>query len=200
MFLTKRKAVTAVTVLALLATLAAAAPADKAAGPTDDHARLQGNWTAVSGEQDGQKLADDAVKGVRVTFDGDEVSFFPKQDKSRVTFRLESAGTPRGLTMTAQEGPDKGKSIPGIYELQGDRLKLCVALKPGTARPPAFAAPADSGLLLLVLRREGNLVAAERARLQGIWKVVAAEVGGQDALDNFLKNSKLVIRGDRDTL
>src|SRR5579864_9224123 len=79
-------------------------PAAREAEKKDDRANLQGSWAAVAGEQDGQKLPDESLKQVRVTFDGDEVTFQPKRDKSRVTFQLATTGTPRGITMTAREG------------------------------------------------------------------------------------------------
>jgi uncharacterized protein (TIGR03067 family) len=202
MFPTKNTwAVPAAAVLFLLAPGARAdQPAGKDAAAKEDRANLQGSWAAVSGEQEGQPLPAEALKQVRVTFSGDDVTFYPKRDKARTAFKLDAATTPRGIVLTAQEGTDKGKSVSGIYDLQGDRLKLCLALRPGTKAPTAFAAGPESGLLLLVLRREANLIGGERDKLQGIWKAVGAEIGGRDATEDVLKNSKLVVKGNQLTI
>jgi uncharacterized protein (TIGR03067 family) len=202
MFPTKNTwAVLAAAVLFLLAPGARAdQPAGKDAAAKEDRANLQGSWAAVSGEQEGLPLQAEALKQVRVTFSGDDVTFYPKRDKARTAFKLDPAGTLRGITLTAQEGSDKGKSVSGIYELQGDRLKLCLALRPATKAPTAFAAGPESGLLLLVLRRQADVARDEREKLQGIWKVVGAEIGGRDASEDELKSSKLVVKGNQLTI
>jgi uncharacterized protein (TIGR03067 family) len=173
---------------------------EPAAATKNDREALQGGWAATGGEAEGQPLDPDALKQIRVVFDGDEAAFHPKKDKSRTTFKLDPAAAPRGITLTAEDGPDKGKSIPGIYQLEGDRLKLCVALKPGAAAPREFAAPPASGLLLLVLKREADAVRAEREKLRGVWKMVGIEIGGQDVFGKFIKKGKLTIRGSEATL
>jgi uncharacterized protein (TIGR03067 family) len=172
-------------------------PSGKATGPKGDRAPLQGSWVAAAVEEDGQKLSGEPLKAVRVVVQGDEITFHPVRDRTRVTFNLDPAQSPRTISMTVQDGPDKGKSIPGIYDFQGDRLRLCAALKPGVPRPKEFAAPSGSGLLLLVLQREPEVVRAEREKLQGIWKMTAAEIAGQDVLGpgKGIKNGKLVVRG-----
>lgn len=204
MFVSKRKTGAAVAAAVLLVAAGAAGtpraadpPAAQGAGPKDDGARLQGSWVAVSGEEEGQKLAGEPLKEIRVVVQGDQITFYPVREKTRVTFNLDPAHTPRAISMTVQEGSDKGKSIPGIYDFQGDRLKLCVAIKPEVPRPTKFAAGLGSGMLLLELRREPEAVRAEREKLQGIWKMTAAEIGGQDVLGpgKGLKNGKLVLRG-----
>jgi uncharacterized protein (TIGR03067 family) len=53
---------------------------------------------------------------------------------------------------TPGEGPDKGKTIRGIYELDGDTLRTCVS-PPGEERPSEFAAKADTDFMLFVYKR-----------------------------------------------
>jgi uncharacterized protein (TIGR03067 family) len=201
MSLINRKVVAAVVLLAAGVLGTRWARGDEPAGAKKaDREQLQGSWAAAEGQADGQALEAEAIKQIRVVFDGDEVTIHPKKDKSRVTFKLDPAAAPPRITMTAEEGTDKGKSIPGIYQLEGDRLKLCVALKPEAAPPTAFAAGPDSGLLLLVLKREADVVRAEREKLRGVWKMVGAEIGGQDALGKIIKKGKLVVRGSEATI
>jgi hypothetical protein len=51
------------------------------------------------------------------------------------------------------EGPEKGNTSLGIYELQGDDLKLCLTIT-AKDRPTEFAAKPKSGHGFEVLKRE----------------------------------------------
>jgi uncharacterized protein (TIGR03067 family) len=54
------------------------------------------------------------------------------------------------MDITFATGPDKGKTVYGIYRFEGDKLRVCLAL-PGKPRPAKFEASAGSGLVLEVL-------------------------------------------------
>jgi uncharacterized protein (TIGR03067 family) len=55
--------------------------------------------------------------------------------------------------MTVQGGDRDGTKTKGIYEVNGDDLKLCVTSRPGVERPREFSRNED-GLALITLRRE----------------------------------------------
>ena len=57
------------------------------------------------------------------------------------------------IDATAWKGEVGDKAGRGIYELDGDTLRLCQPHQPTTARPTAFAAPEGSGLHLMVLKK-----------------------------------------------
>lgn len=51
------------------------------------------------------------------------------------------------VTHGSQTGPNQGKTQYGIYEFEGEVLKICISA-PGAARPTQFqSAPGDSGTL-----------------------------------------------------
>jgi uncharacterized protein (TIGR03067 family) len=91
-----------------------------------------------------------------VIFDGDviQTKFPMKSDKGR--FKLDPSKAPKQITDTwdAETGiRDQGE---GIYEFDGDTLKICFGGR-GKPRPTSFdggAAGAESDLL--TLRREGR--------------------------------------------
>jgi uncharacterized protein (TIGR03067 family) len=175
-----------------------AAPPAKGTEARDDWERLQGNWEAVAVREGGKELGAEERVAVRVRFKGDEITFYPiKDEKARVTFRLDPAASPKAMTLTEQEGEDKGQSVPAIYELHGDRLKLCVAMKAGVARPTEFTSPDGSNLLLLDLKREPRQVGEDKDRLQGTWKAVKMESQGREATEDEVKKGTMVIKGDK---
>jgi uncharacterized protein (TIGR03067 family) len=51
------------------------------------------------------------------------------------------------------EGEDKGKGALGIYEVVGDRLKVC-AVPDGKERPTEFSSKPGSGHYFRVYKRE----------------------------------------------
>ena len=177
-------------------------PAGRPADAQDDREKLQGDWAALAVQADGKELAAEELAEVHVHIKGDEFTLYPLKDKTaRVTFHLDPASSPKAMTLTEQEGEDKGTSIPAIYELKGDRLKLCVAMKPGVARPTEFAAPRDSGLLLLDLKREPKQVGEDREKIQGTWKVIKAEMQGQEVPEDDIQKGfgTMTIKGNKVT-
>jgi uncharacterized protein (TIGR03067 family) len=136
--------------------LASAAVAERAneENAAKDLKRMEGNWVVVSMEVDGTKVPDDdamalfrSVKGDRYT-----VSRYRKV-VGKGTIKLDTSTKPRGIDALPDGAAGKAKSLLGIYEFEGNRLKLCFA-RPGLARPTEFLSKEDSGHNLTVWQRE----------------------------------------------
>jgi uncharacterized protein (TIGR03067 family) len=119
-----------------------------------DFERLQGSWTVKDLEMDGQEmpagmLADAriVVKGVRFTSAGMGAVYDG-------VVELDASKTPKHVNMRFDAGPEKGNINRGIYHLDGDIWKICLATR-GGERPSGFASPPDSGIALETLAREG---------------------------------------------
>jgi uncharacterized protein (TIGR03067 family) len=130
-----------------------------AAGPNavrTDAERLQGTWNFVALETDGVKLPDDVIQGsrFRTVVQGNTITLLSAEGEVlwKATFRLDVASTPKALDLTYTEGPTQGATSLGIYELDGDTWKICIA-PPGKDRPREFATEAESGLSLQTLKR-----------------------------------------------
>jgi uncharacterized protein (TIGR03067 family) len=142
--------------LIVVLSLGADAPADKDARNSLES--LQGTWQLVSAESDGEKAPDERVKQIQVTITGNRhtVRFGDRVIAHDVSFEIDPTKTPKQVTDTINEGPDAGKQILGIYELEGDKLTSCVA-KVGQDRPTEFSAKSGSGHTLRVFKRvQGN--------------------------------------------
>ena len=71
----------------------------------------------------------------------------------RGTYTLDSDAKPKGMTITGTEGPNRGKTFPAIYELNGDTLRICYDLS-GAKRPTEFKTSAGTKLYLVTYNRQ----------------------------------------------
>lgn len=127
---------------------AAAANADNA-----DRDRLVGNWTVVSGQEDGKALPAEKVKGSRVVITQDSWTVHEENNQKRVmAFKIDPSTTPRHIDFTTTEGSDKGKTSQGIYSLEGDTLRIAFA-QPGQDRPKDFNTKEGSKAMGFVMKR-----------------------------------------------
>ena len=56
------------------------------------------------------------------------------------------------MDIVGTDGPNKGKTILGIYELKEDTLRICYDLT-GKGRPTEFVTKKDAPLFLVVYKR-----------------------------------------------
>lgn len=115
---------------------------------------LQGTWTVTAAEQDGDAL-DRIVGGVMHIKDNN----FHIKTKSGTELKgdltLDPSKKPKHFTYFHQEGLLKDKKWEGIYEHDGDTLKIVYAEADSEKeRPTEFKTLKNSKLLLLELKRE----------------------------------------------
>jgi len=135
-----------------------------------DKEKLQGTWVMVSGEMEGEKLSEEEVKKIPklvLVFKDDTVALqkYARGEKAapqvlfKGTFKVDPSQKPKTLDITITEdigeNVNKGKTVPGIYELDGDTLRW-VAPEPGSKgeRPKEFLTKPGTKHMLSVLKRE----------------------------------------------
>jgi uncharacterized protein (TIGR03067 family) len=117
-------------------------------------ALLEGEWSMVSGAANGVALPEATVRsGKRVAKDGETSITFGGQVYFKAKFRIDPARKPRTIDYTMTEGPTRGKTHLGIYELDGDTVRFCFAA-PGGDRPTDFTAREGSQRTLSVWKRD----------------------------------------------
>jgi uncharacterized protein (TIGR03067 family) len=117
-------------------------------------AKLEGKWSMVSGEANGLSMPKETVKsGQRIAKDGETTITFGEQVYFKAKYRIDPTKKPKTIDYTMTEGPTKGKTHLGIYELDGDTIKFCFAA-PGKDRPSEFTAKAGSQWTLSVWKRD----------------------------------------------
>ncbi len=121
----------------------------------DDRDRIQDTWVTVSFEVNGLVAPREAVKEIRTVFkDKDYVQKKGDEVLEDGTFTLDPDKKPRQIDFKIGKGQDQGKDQFGIYELDDDTLKICVAAPGAEARPTDFKTGPESQTALVVMRRE----------------------------------------------
>ena len=123
----------------------------------DEAKQLEGKWKVVALEADGQKAPEEALKTMRCTIKGQEMQMRDAADApvEKAALKLDLTKTPRHIDFTVKEGPDKGKTIKGIFKFEKERLVICMreAEAAEKSRPTEFKTDAGSGLGIITLER-----------------------------------------------
>jgi uncharacterized protein (TIGR03067 family) len=112
--------------------------------------KLKGTWTIVSMEVGGKKAPEELIKGQTITFDADKMTHKEKDRTDPATYKIDAAQKPGHLDMTPTEGPDKGKTVKMIFEIDGETLRIAGKMKP-EERPASFD---DKDAMVITLKRE----------------------------------------------
>ena len=115
---------------------------------------FKGTWRLSSKEVDGKKFSEEEIKDVIATNNGSATFSVRRGDKviGEGTVKLDPTKKPKAIDVTFTEGERKGKTVLGIYEIDSDAFRVCVA-NPGDERPAEFSAKAGSGRTLIVYKR-----------------------------------------------
>jgi len=113
-------------------------------GGKSDLKKLEGTWALTSGVDNGKKLSGDALKGTRLTIEGNKHTVKVGETTYKGTHKLGPSKDPKTIDIMDTEGPFKGKTVKGIYQLTADEFRICYS-PPGKDRPRDFTAKAGSG-------------------------------------------------------
>jgi uncharacterized protein (TIGR03067 family) len=120
----------------------------------EEMAKLQGEWSMISGEIDGQAMPKEFLQGAkRVAKDDKTTVTIAGQLFMEAQFSVDPSKKPKTIDYTMTGGPTKGKQQLGIYELDGDQVKFCFA-SPGKDRPADFSTAPGSDRTLSVWKRD----------------------------------------------
>jgi uncharacterized protein (TIGR03067 family) len=128
--------------------VAADAPQDPGA---NDLPKLQGAWTLVALEVNGEKQPPEKIKRTLV-YAGHNWRVKIGDDELEGSSKLDASKLPRAIDITENTGPNKGETSLGIYEIDGDTYRACVA-PPGKDRPKEFISKPGTDLQLLEFKR-----------------------------------------------
>ena len=167
---------------------------------------IQGGWKMVLGFKNGEELPADQVKTAELTIDDDQCRATLGAASMAATIKVDSSRAPREIDFTFAEGDQKGKTVKGIYKVAGEDLTICRGLTEREPRPSEFAAPTNSGLLLMIWKRsetvvseKGKAIEEELKRFKATWRFVDIEAEGQKVPEKAFKRDTLVLKGNQFT-
>jgi uncharacterized protein (TIGR03067 family) len=121
----------------------------------DDDA-FQGSWSVVKYVDSGKDEDEVTRKQLTIAFKGDamEVLVAGKTEET-YRFKLDSSKKPRHIDIF--EKKEKSDPLQGLYELDGDTLKICWNKEaPDKGRPTEFNSTDKNKWHLMVLKRKGK--------------------------------------------
>jgi uncharacterized protein (TIGR03067 family) len=116
-------------------------------------AEMNGTWIPSEAELDGEKLPEKLIKSIKLVVKDEKytVTVGELVDEGTVTLDLDS--DPTGMEIKGTKGPNDGKTIPAIYELKDDVLKVCYNLE-GKDRPKEFKTTAGSKFYMVTYKKD----------------------------------------------
>ena len=118
----------------------------------DDSTDMQGVWLPVEAALGMQQLPRDTLRSMRLKIAGGQYEVVVGNEADRGRLNLDATLTPKALDIVGTEGPNKGKTILGVYELTGDTLRICYNLA-GDTRPRDFNPRGEAGLFVVIYKR-----------------------------------------------
>lgn len=114
----------------------------------EQSAALVGEWRVTYSEDSGRVTPQQALQNVRITFTKDSMITAALGQNTSAKYTLNATAQPAHIDITTL-----GRTQPGIYDLQGDTLRICISEASGD-RPTAFDSQPDSvNDVVLILKR-----------------------------------------------
>ncbi|ATC62512.1 hypothetical protein CMV30_00160 [Nibricoccus aquaticus] len=113
---------------------------------------LDGLWQPTRAELSGESAPPMVLERMTLTLRAARYTVhFGGEISDRGTFTHVASEPHATLTLRGEEGANAGRTIPAIFQLVGDRLRICYGLD--GQLPSAFVTSSDSRLYLVTYRR-----------------------------------------------
>lgn len=117
---------------------------------------MEGTWAFRSLEIDGSAMPASMLADSFLLIDGDRFRMESPEANYEGVFTIDVEQAPHHISIDFVEGPEAGNRCEGLFELDGDRLRLCLGLV-GSTRPERFATSPGSGHALEDLVRKDRV-------------------------------------------
>ena len=109
--------------------------------------KMLGTWKLTSGTMAGGPFPEEIVKTLRLELTDGKYKLTGAESPDVGTWKLNADTKPMTIDITGTDGPNKGKTILGIVEINKDKMKVCYELS-GKSRPAKFESKAKTLLFL----------------------------------------------------
>jgi uncharacterized protein (TIGR03067 family) len=114
---------------------------------------VNGRWTPDSAVMAGNAFPEEVRKSIQLTLFNGKYTVKVGDQLDEGTYKVDETKSPKTITIVGSKGPNKGKTILGIYELDNGTLKVCYDLS-GKAFPTKFESKPDSESFLASYQRQ----------------------------------------------
>ena len=126
---------------------------DSRQGAQEEQKKLEGTWQLTEGEVGGTKLPPEVARAIALVLTGDHYRATTAEGFDEGTVRLMPDRKPKAMDMDGTKGPNKGKTMLAIYDLQDDTLRVCYDPS-GRERPTEFKSKQDTKTFLAIYRKQ----------------------------------------------
>lgn len=127
--------------LSALTTALTAAPVPKEKEKTKDEEVILGKWSTEKVDREGAKAPGAGVQNRTYVFEKDgKLTIDIGGQEAAIEFKLDSSASPKTIDLIMKADAKNTIVIPGIYELDGDSLKICLCEKSKPVRPTEMKA------------------------------------------------------------
>jgi uncharacterized protein (TIGR03067 family) len=117
-----------------------------------DDTKLYGTWVAVEATQDGEKVSDDLAKSARLVLTDGKYTASLGDVTETGTYTVDRSRKPNWIDMKPANGGRKGKVNPGVFEQDGDTLRVNFNLQT-FRRPTDLTSTAENKNFVVVYQR-----------------------------------------------
>ena len=115
---------------------------------------IEGTWHPIRAEHEGQLAPEMALMKMKMIFErGKYCLRFGHEPSDEGTYEIITAEAETVLKLRGTKGVNSGRTIPAIFQLRGDRLRVCYGMN-GVC-PKDFNAGLNSARYLVTYKRSG---------------------------------------------
>lgn len=170
---------------------------------------MEGTWAFRSLEVDGEPVPAAMLGSSQLLIDGDRFRMESPEAVYEGLFLIDVEPVPHRIDIDFHEGPEAGNRCEGLFEIEGDRFRICLGLA-GSTRPQAFETSPGSGHALEELERVahsrpphvdgGSKPSAQPAREANAAHVASEPAADPSGFEGLLTESLIRLQGEWEPL
>ena len=106
---------------------------------------LEGTYKVTALEKAGKAADKTLVDSLKITIKGEDFTLKMGDDEKKAKIKVDSSKTPNTIDFTPSDGPEKGKTFPGIFKLEKGEVTVVFTEKGD--RPKEFKAEGEAMLV-----------------------------------------------------